>query len=361
MKVLTAVGSVALALLGLTMTNAEIESPIRSDEVVEWFPTYAFRDAESGSWQVPLHGWIYEPEDDGRVRRALLSGVRRALGLEKSGEDTELFRARARRFLVDNERGKRVPVRIAGRVVRLPPSGTNGHLQSTVALPADALETLGEGGGWIRVEAVPPPSDSRSFAGRVRAVGPKGISVISDVDDTIKITEVHDEKKMLENTFLRPYAPVEALDRFYRELEASGAAFHFVSNSPWQLCAPLREFAERAGFPAGSWHLRRFRLKDRSFIEFVRSKGTHKRDTIRALFERFPERSFVLIGDTGEHDPEIYGEFVREFGERVEFVILRDPVGTADIEARVAKALDGLPRNRWRVFRDATTLRWPLR
>ena len=54
---------------------------------------------------------------------------------------------------------------------------------------------------WLSFEAIARPSDERKFWGRVQLIGPKGLSVISDIDDTIKVTNVRNRKLLLTNTF----------------------------------------------------------------------------------------------------------------------------------------------------------------
>ena len=94
--------------------------------------------------------------------------------------------------------------------------------------------------------------DTRRFTGRVQLVEPQGRSVISDIDDTIKITGVGDPQAMLANTFLRPLRPVPGMATLYRQWADRGAVFHYVSASPWQLYAPLADFLAAEQFPAGT-------------------------------------------------------------------------------------------------------------
>ena len=62
----------------------------------------------------------------------------------------------------------------------------------------------------------------------------------------------------------------EAYDRWSK---AGGVTFHYVSASPWQLFAPLEGFVRSNGFPAGSFNLKSFRWKDRSFFDLFKSPG----------------------------------------------------------------------------------------
>ena len=77
-----------------------------------------------------------------------------------------------------------------------------------------------------------PTDDHRVFSGPVYAIPPTGLSVISDLDDTVKLTEVLERRKALANTFIRPFVPLEPTASFLRELKAHHVGFHYVSASP---------------------------------------------------------------------------------------------------------------------------------
>src|SRR6185503_4303562 len=111
----------------------------------------------------PLHGWIYEPEEDSAVRGALLSAFADVLDLPEGSEQDALFRERAAPFIVDNEREQCAPVAVGEVVVGLGPSAADGHAWAELRLPAEA----GPAGSWLDVRARPKPGDGRVFAGRV--------------------------------------------------------------------------------------------------------------------------------------------------------------------------------------------------
>jgi phosphatidate phosphatase APP1 len=195
-----------------------------------------------------------------------------------------------------------------------------------------------------------PSGDARTFSGNCQLVGEQGLLVVSDIDDTIKVTEVTDFEAMLENTFFREYRPVEGMATTYHRLSARGAAFCYVSNSPWQLYEPLAEFLDQHEFPKGSFHLRSFRVWDSSLVDFLKSPSPHKLESIRSLMERFPARRFILIGDSGESDPEIYAQVCRTQPGRVAGVFIRVVRGTDADRARLSSLAAGLPDVTWTSF-----------
>lgn len=91
-------------------------STIRRDEEVVFFPTCAHLDEDRKTWPVPVHGIIYEPEADSRKRHAMVRALARTLQVEDGTEEAENLDRRLRLFLVDNERGKSLSVRIGGKV-----------------------------------------------------------------------------------------------------------------------------------------------------------------------------------------------------------------------------------------------------
>ena len=179
-------------------------SNIRSDEEVVFFPTCAHFDADGKTWTVPIHGIIYEPEADSRKRHAMVRALARTLHVEAGTEEAENLDRRLRLFLVDNERGKSLYVRIDGKVYDVGTSGPNGHFQGTLRFSAVEMEHLvgsqATGSSFLSFEAVTCTLDDRSFTGRVQLVGPTGLSIISDIDDTIKHSQIGDRKAVLVNS-----------------------------------------------------------------------------------------------------------------------------------------------------------------
>jgi phosphatidate phosphatase APP1 len=147
---------------------------------------------------------------------------------------------------------------------------------------------------WLPFQAALAEGDDRSITGRLRLIEPEGISIISDVDDTIKHSNVPNRRDLFRNTFTRTFVPVEGMPELYREFAEAGAVFHFVSGSPWQLYEPLSGFLKEEGYPPGSFHLKRFRIRD-SARKLRRSpQKAYKQATIEPILAAFPRRRFVL-------------------------------------------------------------------
>lgn len=333
---------------------ADVEpGTLDDDETVAFLPTYAvLRD---GVWQVPVDAWVYEPEEGSLSRGAMLELLGEAMQLVPGSPESEVVEHNLRPFVVDDERGQWVAVRRGAHAVRLGPTAPDGRVEGTMPIPQGDPSARGEGTPpWVDLHVVFGPGDDRTLLAWSQLLPDEGISVISDIDDTIKITEVLDKKKMLENTFLRPYRAVPGMAEAYRRWADQGVAFHYVSASPLPLVGALGGFALEAGFPRGSLALRPFRWVDGTAIDLLEPSQSYKREVIGRVFGSFDRRSFVLVGDTGERDPEIYAAFAREHLERVHSIYLRDPEpgGTPGLPARLDAVFEGLPRSLWHVVAD---------
>jgi phosphatidate phosphatase APP1 len=141
--------------------------------------------------------------------------------------------------------------------------------------------------------------------------------VISDLDDTVIQSDVTRKVRMLVKLALsnshtrKPFPGVAA---FYRALHRDRNPFFYLSKSPHNLYAPLVEFLQHQQLPAGPLLLRDFGL---------RMKNDHKALAIADLLTTYPALRFILIGDSGEQDPEIYSAILDRFPERVRAIYIR--------------------------------------
>jgi phosphatidate phosphatase APP1 len=327
-------------------------SEIKLDETVVLFPTNAY--LQENNWQVDIHGWVFEYERDSLWRNASVHILLEALELDHRAMESEYFKQRAWMFLVDSERRKAVTVRVAGASKTAPPSDTAGHFSTQLSLSSNRVSAK-TSGRWQQIEVRLPDSDPRRFVGQVQFVPPRGVSVISDIDDTIKISEVNDKQALLENTFLKPFQAVPHMPAVYQRWAARGAAFHYVSAAPWQLYQPLHAFFVTAGFPLGSVQLRDFNLVGGTFFNLFESSIEYKTQNIVRLFEYYPNRQFVLVGDSSENDAHIYTDVATRFPKQVLKILIRDVDGHHDL-AHFKKIFAELADEQWIVFRDASDL-----
>ncbi|MBI3464040.1 MAG: DUF2183 domain-containing protein [Planctomycetes bacterium] len=329
-------------------------SPIKADETVLFYPTAAVLDSNRETWIMPIHGVVFEPSDGSWRRRAMIATLRRAMGIESDSPQAEVFERRMRPFLVDHERGKAIAIRIGTRLHEVGVSEENGHFYGTVCLPADEAAELAKD-GWLLFEAALAESDGRQFAGRVRLIKPQGLSVISDIDDTVRISQVGDLKAMLRSAFCEEFAAVPRMPAIYQLCTNRGAVFHYVSASPWQLCEPLCAFFKQVNLPEGTLHLRHYRLDGTSLGAARFPPDELKSAEIEKLLIAYPGRRFLLFGDSGQRDPEVYGHIARQFDDQVLGVFIREVEQSPDA-VRYEQAFRGV-RERCVVFEDAEDIK----
>ena len=240
-------------------------SDIARDETLVFFRTAGWLDEERQDWQLPVHGWVFEPEDSTARRKLFETILEQKFDLLVNDDNEANFERRLNLLIADNERGKKIVVEIAGQVHELPASAENGHFSAILSVPASELVDSIEK-GRLPYSAVTKSGETREFSGEIQLVAPEGLSIVSDIDDTAKISNVTDHKRLLEYTFLRDFAPAPGMADLYAQWSAQDASFHFVSSSPWQLYSPLEEFLDASGFPWATYSLKAVRFRDETLF-----------------------------------------------------------------------------------------------
>lgn len=335
--------------------------------MIVFFPTYACRTP--GGWTARIAGMVAEPLPERSRRRVLAVAVlRRLLDLDEEQMAAEVFRRRSEKFFFRRVAGHRVTIALGDRTVDAGYSDRAGHFEARIEFddafaagssqPNSAGRRRLEYAGWASAaegEAEPVPTGG----GCIHLVDASGTSVISDIDDTVKFSNVADRRELLRNTFVREFSAVEGMPEVYRRWQASGASFHYVSSSPWQLSDCLCSFLGDAGLPAGSMHLKLFRLKDSIPLGRLPSRKRGKRRTIERILGDFPERRFMLVGDSGERDPEIYASVARRRPEQVAGILIREvqaKAPRAKVRERLARIARRLPAGVVTVFQSPDEL-----
>jgi phosphatidate phosphatase APP1 len=328
----------------------EFKAQISSDESWRVFPSYA-AVKDGGVFKTTMRAWVYEEEDRSVIRSAAIESLKTLLGLSHLVLDENIFRLRARYFLVDNERHKTISVFHKKKFLATGETDESGQVILNLEWQPANIAAL-KRPVWITSKFIPktamaPIEDNQT----IQLLPEKGLSVISDIDDTIKHTGVLQKKELLESTFGRPFASIKGMANLYQKFEKNASsAFHYVSSSPWQLQPDLQDFIVQEGFPMGSFHLKSFRLKDRKFFTLFEDPFTHKTSIIESIFNDLPHRDFYLIGDSGEKDPEIYANLAKRFPNRVARILIRlVPTHSAD-DSRFAAAFAGVDPTKWQLF-----------
>lgn len=158
----------------------------------------------------------------------------------------------------------------------------------------------------------------------VQILEPKGVSLISDIDDTIKHSNITvGAKEIFRNTFVRDLGDltVPGVKEWYGKLHDMGVSLHYCSNSPWQLFPVIASYFKMANLPPGSIHLKQYSGMLQGIFEPVAER---KKGTLEKIMSDFPERKFLLVGDSGEADLEVYTDIAVSHPGRIAAIFIRD-------------------------------------
>lgn len=219
-----------------------------------------------------------------------------------------------RSFLVAQVPSAVVEVTVAGRTHRVT-TDRGGYLDTVVEADLEP--------GWHDVAL---RIDGETVSAPVLVIGPEpGPAVLTDVDDTIVVTALPRPLLAAWNAFvLHEHARREVTgmpELFSRWQQAHpGAPTFYLSTGAWNVAAALRRFQQRHGYPVGPLLLTDWGPTNTGWF---RSGQQHKRDAIRRLMRELPQLTWVLVGDDGQHDPQIYAEAVAENPGRISLVAIR--------------------------------------
>jgi phosphatidate phosphatase APP1 len=264
------------------------------------------------------------------------SGVSRPI--QKSSVFQNIF-AMSRRYLSDAIPGVRVAIKVFEKET-ISITDQNGFFQVFIKLDNPPLDPMDK---WYKaeIELLDQILHQQSYPVTATAEililkeSDSNYGIISDVDDTILISHSFNFLKkirlmLFKNAYTR--LPFEGVAAFYRALfmghdEKCHNPIFFVSSSEANLYDLLIDFSEYRNIPKASFLLKEMKLsffsKKRKRLKGL-EKHAHKLEKIRHLFEMFTHLNFVLIGDSGQHDAEIYEQISKEFPDRILAVYIRD-------------------------------------
>ncbi len=149
--------------------------------------------------------------------------------------------------------------------------------------------------------------------------------ILSDIDDTVMVTALPRPLLAAWNTFVldeHARRPVAGMSVLYERLVRAhaGSPVIYLSTGAWNVAPTLTRFLSRNLYPAGALLLTDWGpTHDRLF----RSGRAHKRESLERLAHEFPDLAWLLIGDDGQHDEALYGEFARNHPQNVAAVCIR--------------------------------------
>jgi phosphatidate phosphatase APP1 len=241
--------------------------------------------------------------------------------------DPKVIRSNLRRFAALSLPGVRAVVSFQGADTEVV-SNRHGYATAHLAAPADLAP------GWYDYSVVTIPDDPdeepRTAQGEVQLPDPHSpFIVISDVDDTVLRTGLTEGMVAVKQTLLlnaQTRRAIPGMAALYRAISSGvrnrpAPMFLYLSTGPWNLYEMLTDFLNLRGFPKGVLLLTDWGPQERYVM---RSGKEHKRLTLARTFVSYPASQFVLIGDSGQNDPNVYVEVARQSPGRVKAIIIVD-------------------------------------
>ncbi len=201
------------------------------------------------------------------------------------------------------------------------------------------LRKLTDDNGWLQYDISYKDgyfnrkiNNNNIFKGEILIPGEEiEFGVISDIDDTIVHTGLTSRFKwrVAKNTLLKraeKRVPLEGAAAFYQKLHLGKSGnnanpIFYVSHSPWNLYLYLEHFLKKNNFPKGPILLRDF---VNPFAKKYKPEKPQKQKEIINLLGAYKDLKFILIGDSGEHDADIYLEIAENYPDRILAIYLRD-------------------------------------
>ncbi|ROT38131.1 hypothetical protein SODALDRAFT_278580 [Sodiomyces alkalinus F11] len=334
--------------------------PITQDDVVWLFDNTAYRSTKpGGGWEAEFVAAVFEktPGDLDRKLFEMVAAIAEKLGIADDASERETIKERLLPFLRDVRPARYTQVAHVDKQFRLGPTGPNGISTDNRA----CLE--GANGAFVTSQAIVPKGTQGMLEMRTYFAEPEGWAVLSDIDDTIKITQTGNPLSILVKTFVDPPTPIPGMPELYKYISSmvpTTTPWFYLSASPYNLYPFLRGFCQQ-WFPPGTLILRDQSWRTVAGLLTALTLGTeeYKTDRIQKVHRWFPKRKMILVGDSTQSDPEAYGEIYNQFKGWVKLILIRkatdiDSIGiqSKNDDKRFEDAFQGVPRDAWHVFED---------
>jgi phosphatidate phosphatase APP1 len=278
-------------------------------------------------WQARLISYVgYGSEDFVRVLARVVLTRPQSHEKEDVGWGAEIH---------DDNRGWRVfftaPVVDMPVTVELP-SGTRQATTDRAGYLDARFEGHGLEPGWHDIVVRADSQDS--LTARVLIIGKDTRhGLVSDIDDTIMVTALPRPMIAAWNTFVRQESArkvVPGMPELYKSLLAQwpGAPILYLSTGAWNTAPTLIRFMERHGYPPGPMLMTDWGPTNTGWF---RSGQEHKRGQLKRLAEDFSDIRWTLVGDDGQHDPEIYSDFASSHPDKVHAIAIRQLTPTEQV------------------------------
>ncbi|KAI0025939.1 hypothetical protein F4780DRAFT_774781 [Xylariomycetidae sp. FL0641] len=347
---------VAEKLLSYLGKHNPLPRSIDADDTLWLLDNTAYRNEKTGKWEAEYVAAMFSQKTSCPVLDAVDS-VAKEIGLQPSDPHYETMEQRMLPFVQDIKPGTQAKVLYGGNTpMKLGPGGRNGISADVKTLPANQDSTA-----VVPTFAQVPKGANGVLEMRTFFAEPEGWGVISDIDDTIKITQTSDPVGILKTTFFETPRPCPGMPELYEYLQTliqDKAPWFYLSASPYNLYPFLRDFRQQF-YPHGTIILRDSSWMSVPGLLTMLTLGTedYKVDRMEKIHSWLPKRKMICIGDSTQSDPESYGEIYRSYPGWIKVILIRkvEDVAALGIESknepeRFEKAFEGVPRDVWHVF-----------
>ncbi|KAH8816683.1 hypothetical protein F5884DRAFT_776984 [Xylogone sp. PMI_703] len=343
-------------ILSLLGKRNPLTHPISADDTLWLLDNTAYKDT-SGQWRGEFVAAVFD-QSTGVEVSTVVADIAEKVGLGKGDAQEATIRQRLMPFMQSILPGRVTTVDFNKEIkLKLGPGGTNAISSDIKVIPRH------NNGEIITSKAVVPKGTNGILEMKTVYAEPTGWGVISDIDDTIKITQTGDPIGILKSTFVSDPQPTPGMPEFYTHLQnavTKSAPFFYLSASPYNLYSFLRSFQDQY-YPHGTMILRDASWMSLAGLLSSLTLGTqqYKVDRMNKIYSWLPQRKMICIGDSTQSDPEAYGEIYRKYPGWIQLILIRKVTDIAAVgieeknePARFEEAFKGIPSSAWHVFED---------
>ena len=213
----------------------------------------------------------------------------------------------------------------AGSIKIPDPTTAEGDFEGYVPLPNSITAAIKAGNATNQIQLLDVHTNGTDTGNAtIYLVPDQGITIVSDIDDILRITKIYQPEEGLLNSFARPYVPWMNVPEVYANWSKSipDLHFHYLTTTPEQVTRNYMEYIYKT-YPLGSFDTRPLNFSDISATLAIR------KFLLRKVFQTFPKRKFILVADTSNSDVmKDYPAMVTEFPGQVQCIFLRNTSAT---------------------------------
>ncbi|KAG7442903.1 uncharacterized protein BT62DRAFT_954366 [Guyanagaster necrorhizus] len=338
----------AALLLSFVLATARATLLESADEVL-LFDAPAFQDPNNASNSViSLQSFVYHKQIDLTTLTNTLTAWENNGSIDKAVERLKLFAA-------VGVPGVSLSVDVAECSEQATLSATSGLPDLGLAVTNASIGRC-EGGNTFTGTLL---NNGDTISTTIFSSGTDGFGVISDIDDTAKVSHVLNKLEYVKTTLFDNPEPVPGMPNLYASLAKTldNPPFIYITASPYQLFPLLRDFL-KASFPnsLGPIFSQNLTLEDVTQVVDIISNPNDILDFKLSQIDRvqamYPNKTFLTVGDSTQSDPEVYAGAYRKYGDFIRCIWIHRVDGANNSYERFITAFEGVPKNKYRIYTD---------